>query len=77
MNARLSHVTTAELVSIYLKATNASVHPDTQELTVKKNALIALMIHALLELCAKMNQDTTITPVYADLVTLELIAMSQ
>lgn len=74
-NVLASLATMVDLAQTFLKDTDAHVPRDTLASIARKRNLIAETIHALRELCAKMNLDTITTLAYADLVTLELIVM--
>lgn len=77
MNVRRNHVTTAARVWICHKATDVNALLDIPELIAKKKNQIAVTIPAQKEPCARTSLVSTILLAYVDLVTQELIAISQ
>lgn len=76
MNVLHNPATTVEFAKTSRKATNANVHPDTVESTVKKRNLNVKLTLAQPEQCAKTSLESTMSLVFAEAVILEKCVMS-
>lgn len=75
MNVLPPHVPMVELVLICLKDTDVIAWRDSVDCNAKRRNLIVMTTLALIEQCAEMSLELVIILVFANLDTLEIIAM--